>query len=398
MIQTVVYAALLALAMGQAPETGAAAAPSRLERALGEVTAIDAGTRQIKLKTDTGEMVTVLTDDKTSFLRAQPGARDLAGATPLSLADVAVGDRLLARGTRGTDALSARQVVVMVRADIAQKHQQDQADWQRRGLAGVVTAIDPARQELTVEVRSLAGSQPVIVSTADGKPTFKRYAPESVRFSDARPSSFAELQVGDQVRVLGDRAADGGKVAAEQVVSGSFQILSGAVKAVEGGTVTLVDNETGRPLVVTVGPDAMVRRLPPEMAARLAMRGRGAAGAGRPGAAGGWQGRRAGGAHGGRPEGAGRPEGGEPGDGGRRMGPPTLQDMLERLPALPLAELKAGDQVAVSSTKGHDPARVTAVVLLAGIEPLLQSRPSTASGGETLGLAAGALDIGLGVP
>lgn len=397
MIQLVVYAAVLGvagLAGAQAPETGASA--PRLERTVGEVTTVDAGTRQLELKTDTGETVTVLTDEKTAFLRAQPGARDLAGATPATLGDIAVGDRLLARGVLGTDKnLSAGQVVVMARADIAQKHAQDQAEWSRRGVSGVITAIDPVRQEITVEARSLTGSQPVIVSTADAKPTFKRYAPESVRFSDARPSSFADLQVGDQVRVLGDRTADGAKVTAEQVVSGSFQILSGAVKTVEGGTVTIVDNETGRPLAITVGPDAMVRRLPAEMAARLAVRGRGPGGPpGRRGAPGGWQRRRAGGAPAGRPEGVEPPEGGPRPDGAQ-----TLQDMLERLPALPVGELQPGDQVAVSSTKGRDPARVTAVVLLAGIEPLLEARPrGAAGGGETLGLAAGALDMGLGIP
>ena len=41
------------------------------------------------------------------------------------------------------------------------------------------------------------------------------------------PSSFAELQVGDQLRVLGDRTSDGAKLLAEQVVSGAFQIVSG---------------------------------------------------------------------------------------------------------------------------------------------------------------------------
>ena len=53
----------------------------------------------------------------------------------------------------------------------------------------------------------------------------------------------------------------------------------------------------------------------------------------------------------------------------------------------------------MSSAQTADAARVTAFVLLAGIEPLLESRPrGTGGGGETLGLAAGALDAGLGVP
>jgi hypothetical protein len=64
---------------------------------------------------------------------------------------------------------------------------------------------------------------------------------------------------------------------------------------------------------------------------------------------------------------------------------------------LPVTDLKPGDQVAVSSSKGAgDTSRVNAAVLLAGIEPLLQSRPAAGAGRpETLGLAAGALDMGL---
>jgi hypothetical protein len=55
--------------------------------------------------------------------------------------------------------------------------------------------------------------------------------------------------------------------------------------------------------------------------------------------------------------------------------------------------------VAVSTAKAAGASRVTAFVLLAGIEPLLEARPRAAGGGpETLGLAAGALDMGLGVP
>ncbi len=129
------------------------------------------------------------------------------------------------------------------------------------------------------------------------------------------------------------------------------------------------DNETGRPLTVTVGPDAMVRRLPPEMAARLGRRVR---------------------------SGAGRPEG-DPGSG--RMAGATLQEMLERLPPMPIEQLKTGDQIAVSSPKSRAPGRLIAAVLLAGIEPLLQTRARRGTGGvEAVGLAPGTLDLELGVP
>jgi len=358
---------LLALLIARegGPPVPRAGAPARV---LGEVTSADAAGRRITLKTDAGQEVTIVTDAETSVLRARPGARDLTGATPVELAEIALGDRLLARGAFADEkTMTARQVVVMGGADIAQKQEQERAEWSRRGVSGVIKITDPATQEVTIEVRSLMGSQPVVVATAERKASFKRYAPESVRFRDAKPSAFAELQPGDQVRVLGDRTPDGSKVLAEQVVSGAFQTVSGAVKAVDAlrREVRIVGNETGKPLTVTVGPDAMVRRLPPEMAARLARRSRG----------------------------AGPPE------GNRRLDAPTLQDTLERLPPMPIEELKPGDQVAVSSPTAHDPGRVTAAVLVAGIEPLLEARPrGTAGGGETLGLAPGVLDLTFGVP
>ena len=41
------------------------------------------------------------------------------------------------------------------------------------------------------------------------------------------------------------------------------------------------------------------------------------------------------------------------------------------MPAFTISELKPGDAVIVASTVGSDPARVTAITLLAGVEPLL---------------------------
>ena len=371
-------------AAAPAPPAGGGKVSSTLQRILGEVTRVDAAGRHITLKTDGGEQATVTTDDKTSFLKAQPGAQDLDGATPVTLAEIAVGDRLLARGTVAEDkkTLAARQVVVMSRGDVAQKQERERAEWRRRGLSGVIRALDPAAGQITVETRSLVGSQTVVVATADRHASFSRYAPESVRFSDVVPSSFAELHVGDQLRVLGDRTADGSKLLAERVVSGAFQIVSGAVRSVKAREVAIVDNETGRPLTIAAGPDAMVRRLPPEMAARLAKRLRRSSA--------------------GRPEGSPAPRdpSEDPAAGtGRRTDGSTLQDMLERLPPMPIEELKPGDQIAVSSPRSRTPGRVTAAVLLAGIEPLLQPRARRgADGVEAVGLAPGTLDLELGVP
>jgi hypothetical protein len=79
--------------------------------------------------------------------------------------------------------------------------------------------------------------------------------------------------------------------------------------------------------------------------------------------------------------------------------------VLERLPALALAELKPGDMIIVSSTVGAEASRVTAIKLVAGVEELLntaqrrQGRQGGGGGGESgLGLDSGAIDFGIGLP
>ena len=78
------------------------------------------------------------------------------------------------------------------------------------------------------------------------------------------------------------------------------------------------------------------------------------------------------------------------------------QEMLERMPQLTLAELKAGDMIVVSSTSGADPTRLTAIALISGMDAVinaLAARPATPNiaGGQDLGLPGG-IDLGIGLP
>jgi hypothetical protein len=52
--------------------------------------------------------------------------------------------------------------------------------------------------------------------------------------------------------------------------------------------------------------------------------------------------------------------------------------MLERSPQLSLADLKKGDALIISSSKGADGAPITAFSLVAGVEPFLAAAPRTA--------------------
>ena len=87
-------------------------------------------------------------------------------------------------------------------------------------------------KEITVDARTAGRPKPVVVAaTAETK--FRRYAPDSVRFSDAKPSAFADLKVGDQVRALGTKSADGARFTPDEIVTGAFQTISGSITEID---------------------------------------------------------------------------------------------------------------------------------------------------------------------
>src|ERR1700691_1097935 len=288
--------------------------PPALKSVIGEVTSIDAASKQIKLKGDDGATYTVTLSDTTSFLRIPPGEKDIKKASKIAFTDVMVGDRALARGPieDDTKTVPARTLIIMTKADLAQKQKHDQAEWQTRGVTGTVSALNADNKEVTITTRGREAKTIVIdASAAD----FRRYAPDSTKFVDAKPSSFADLQPGDTVRALGDKNGDGTHLKAEELISGASETIAGTVESVDpaANTVQLTNLQTKKPVVVHINQGTLLRRLDPTVAAALARRLRPAdSAAGGPGTAGG----------GGRPDGA--PAGGPPatsgGGGGFRGG------------------------------------------------------------------------------
>ena len=179
--------------MAQAPAAAPAAA-----RQIGTVTAV-AG-NSLTLKTDAGQEVSVAVADGARILQLAPGSTDLKTAQTITLADIAVGDRVLVSGKAGdtAGAFSASRVILMKSSDIAQKHEMEQADWQKRGTGGIVSAVDPATGTLTVMV----GAKKIAVNTSS-KTQFRRYAGDSVKFEDAKPGTLAQIQVGTNFACLG---------------------------------------------------------------------------------------------------------------------------------------------------------------------------------------------------
>lgn len=372
--------------------------------AIGEVKTIDAAAKQITIKTDAGSTVSVALSDRTTYKRLAPGETTLTNATDITFADVGEGDRIMARGTVSEDKKSvpALQIIVMTKGDLAKKQEAERLEWRRRGILGVITALKPDTHEVTITHRAMGGSQTIVLPVSD-KTEMRRYAPDSIKFGDAKPSGFSELKVGDQLRALGDRTDDPLRFNPQKIVTGSFRTVGGVVTGVDPATGEIKINELEKktPLTIVIKQDAVLRRFPPasEMGAMMGRGGQGGAGAPSGGQApAGGQAQPAA-----RPQGGGGPGGPGGGGPGGRPGGPNINDMLERLPTISLADVKVGDTIIVSSTQGVDPTRLTAISLVAGADTLLamlapRPQPGQAPPNPAAGLGNSGITFGIGLP
>jgi hypothetical protein len=348
----------------------ASSSPGSKVRTVGTIKAISAN--HITLTTDAGSEVTVVIQPSTRLLRMAPGQTELKQATPIQLQDLQVGDRLLAGGA-STDAgksVTATTAVVMTKADVVAKQEHEREDWQKRGVGGVVKAVDVSTGTITLSVGTLGSAQ---LGVSVSKQTIiRRYAPDSVKFDDAKPGTLEQIKPGDQLRARGTKSADGSELAADEIVSGTFRNVAGTVIVTDpvAGTLTLTDLATRRPVTVRINSDSQLRKLPPMMAQRIAMRLKGGASSSPVGAA------------------AGPPPptparaGETPGGGGggfRQGGAPDFQQMLMRLPVVTLADLQKGEALMIVATEGSAETPSTAIILLSGVEPILTAAPSQAS-------------------
>jgi hypothetical protein len=335
-------------------ESGAQASASSQARAMGTVKAV-AGDK-ITLGADSGAEVNVLVQDSTRIVRVAPGQKDLKDAAPISLEDVHAGDRILVRGNGSAGgAVQATSIVLMKQLDIAAKQEHEREDWQKRGVGGLVRAVDSAAGTVTISTGTPGAKKNVLIRISSAT-MVRRYAPDSVKFDDAKPGKLDEIRPGDQLRARGTLTANGEELGAEEVVSGSFRNIAGTISSVNPGdnSIRVTDLATKQPVVVKMTPDSQLRKLPPMIAQRIAQRLKA-------------------------PEDSAN-AGGQTSSGApaplRGGGAPDLQQMLQRVPPATLTELQKGDAVMIVATEGQEPGQVTAISLLSGVEPILSASPN----------------------
>lgn len=382
------------------------------QRITGAISAVDRSAHTVTVKEDkTGTVYVIELQNTKSVRKVDPSTLDLKTATRITADDLMAGDRVQVFAMKAEDnsaALAARSVILISARDLQTVHQEQAAAWQR-STAGVVTQVDAGAGTLSISARTPQGPKPMSVEAA--KAEFTRYSSESPRTPLA--SKLSDVQIGDQVRVIGEASADGSTLTAKRVYSSPIRVLVGTVSTVaaDGKGITLKDLQTKQPVILSLNDDSVVRRIPQMTARGLARKlnpalTEGGAGdhaaatdgaAGRPpaanspatsaygakqgGASPGLNGADRSGPTGSATGGAELPAGGAagPGGGGFRaagggMRNGDMSQFLDRLPKINATDLKPGDAVVVSGAPiANDKSHLLATNVIAGVEPIFQS-------------------------
>jgi len=340
-----------------------ASASAQSVRMVGTVAVWKIETAEIEIKPDKGESLLARMTADSLVQKVAPGEKDLKHAEAIRASDIAPGDRVLVVLVDGSKDI--RRIVVMSAKDITWHDEADRQDWIKRGVSGVVAA--KIGDEITLRARSMTGTgQTTVVITPATK--FRRYAPDSVKFADARVSSVSDVTLGDQLRARGTKSPDGSKVTADEVVFGTFVTKAGTITAVNAETqeITIQDMTSHQPLTIKVTAASNLKTMP-DMGPMMA--------------------------------GAGPAQGGPPQGGPPAGGAPDFFQLLEHMPAVKLADLKTGDTIVVSSTKGARSDQITAITLLANAGALIKMASAQAGSGrgaQANGPSMGGLPTGMG--
>ncbi len=358
-----------------------AAAPTNPGHVVGEVSTISGGTMSVK--TDAGVVYAVTVPDGVKLVRVAPGDKDLSKAQPIAVGDVGVGDRVLVRLAAGTASpFTAVSVIDIPHAAIVAKQRAEQMEWQTHGVGGLVKSVDTASG--VIVITSGAAAKEVTLKTTPTT-SLRRYAPDSVDYAHATAAPITAIHAGDQLRALLD--GSGTEKTALEVVSGSFRNIAGKISGVneKDGSITLRDLMTKKNVTVHILPTTQMKKLSDETAKQIAAMTKpaggppGAKAGGAPagaaptgaGGQGAWQ--RGGGAGMAAGNSSGHMWPGAHGAAGA-VGAMNPQQMIREATVIQTHDLHKGEAIMLVATAGDND--VSAITLLAGVEPLLESSAS----------------------
>jgi hypothetical protein len=270
-----------------------------------------------------------------------PGERDLTKANPAAVTGILRGDRVMVSFVAGMP--EARRIVLISSRDISRRNEAEKLDWKIRGISGI--AKSQIGGAITVEIRTPEGSHTAVVTVTD-KTRIRRYAPDSVKFSEAIAGRIGDIAPGDQIRARGLKSQDETTLAAVEIVYGTFLTRLGPINAIhrETGEIEIQEITTKKPLTIRLTADSQLKMMPDMRAMLFPPKS----------------------SHDAAPSEKGF----------------DIQATMASLPVARIEDLKVGGNVIVTSTKGMKADAITAILLLANADFLVKmAQPSTS--GET---------------
>ena len=201
---------ILAVAASAAQQGDAAqqASASKKARAVGTVRSINGNT--VTLTTDAGADINVTIQPSTRLMRMAPGSRsedrnrDSVERRAGGRSDACWVAQLVDDGK----SVAATTAVIMKKSDVAEKQQHDREEWQKNGVGGVVKSVDAAAGTITLSTGTVGAPNTMTVHVSKDT-IIRRYAPDSIKFDDAKPGTLEQIKAGDQLRARGTKSEDG---------------------------------------------------------------------------------------------------------------------------------------------------------------------------------------------
>jgi hypothetical protein len=323
--------------------SGQSSAPTEVKQVAGTIVSLDASTRKIVIKEDSGRQSSIAIDEDTVLLHISPDTKDLTKATKLTFTDLKTSDHVFVRGFARPAAILGRQVLAMTEGDINSRAQKEHDEWKKNGVEGALVSARPAASEIVISRSAPDGMHPLTIRLKPSTQVLK-YADDSARFADARPASLSDMHPGDQVRARGDMNSKG-EFEPDVMVFGSFHTIFGKVISVDESTGEIKSDTipAGNTFSVMVTSHSVIRRVPLRVLAYMIP----------------WT-----------------------------LLPPNVQvqvpplpagktgqDLVEELPRIRVTEVKPGDVIAALVGVSAEPGAERAVALLTGLDPLLTLPP-----------------------
>lgn len=301
---------------------------------------------ELSVKNSSGALMQVEVGQDARVLRIEPGEKSLQSAVKIPLSSIAVGDRVLARGTTssGGKQLQASLLVAIKQSDILEKQAQEREDWEKHGVGGLVASVDSAAGTVTLK---RSGKPPLVIQTSSAT-VLRRYAPGSFQFDQAKPAPISSIKPGDELRARGApvEGSNGDRFAAVEIVSGTFRNIAGPIVSVDpsASRLTVIDIASKHPVTVEVTPSTQVKKLNASVAGEIAADLRRASAK--------------------KKKKAPQSQQSQPG-----FDPHAL---LSQAPAVPLSSFTKGEDVMMVATEAGNGA-ATAVTVVGGVKPMLDA-------------------------